>query len=274
MKTYVTTIVTKPESLFLSWMFWAATVQKNLSSNVSLPRKYLQPSLKRHPPSRAKPSSSAAPGISLAAPLKSTFLFSVTPLGSSLKLQTLSKKKPHKSSLSPQKDLCSPRLSPNDPNKSSPLLKISSSNSPQTYPGIPHLSKENSLKLFQNLSHSLLSLQPKRALPESLYSAGDAPLFSLAASLLRPTSHVFPPKKNQTKALLHSRESTPSLTAMEPSEKYLSTSAQTPRLQNFSQSSMGSSPSSQISLSLFCNQPPGNSPPAQEILLSFIRSSC
>ena len=164
--------------------------------------------------------------------------------------------------------------SPNDPNKSSPLLKISSSNSPQTYPGIPHLSKENSLKLFQNLSHSLLSLQPKRALPESLYSAGDAPLFSLAASLLRPTSHVFPPKKNQTKALLHSRESTPSLTAMEPSEKYLSTSAQTPRLQNFSQSSMGSSPSSQISLSLFCNQPPGNSPPAQEILLSFIRSSC
>ena len=122
MKTYVTTIVTKPESLFLRWMFWAATVQQNLSSNVSLPRKYLQPSLKRHPPSRAKPSSSAAPGISLAAPLKSTFLFSVTPLGSSLKLQTLSKKKPHKSSLSPQKDLCSPRLSPNDPNKSSHLL--------------------------------------------------------------------------------------------------------------------------------------------------------
>ena len=79
MKTYVTTIVTKPRSLFLSWMFWLQLSRKNLSSNVSLPRKYLQPSLKRHLPSRAKPSSSAALGISLAAssPLSPLKLFSV-----------------------------------------------------------------------------------------------------------------------------------------------------------------------------------------------------
>ena len=48
MKTYVTTIVTKPESLFLSWMFWAATLQKNFSSNVSLPQLKLQDSRISH----------------------------------------------------------------------------------------------------------------------------------------------------------------------------------------------------------------------------------
>ena len=84
MKTYMTTIVTKPESLFLSWMFLAATLQKNFSSNVSLSRLPLSKYLSLFPlqislPQTRMKSSTLSPAADLLPSKPSAFL-SVVPL--------------------------------------------------------------------------------------------------------------------------------------------------------------------------------------------------
>ena len=80
-KTYAETIATKPESLFLSWMFLAATLQKNFSSNVSLSRLPLSKYLSLFPlqislPQTRMKSSTLSPAAGLPPSKPSAFFLS------------------------------------------------------------------------------------------------------------------------------------------------------------------------------------------------------